>query len=382
MGSGSNYTSASTISPSGTTVVKREDAKEVELGEKVLDKFTNDSEVSKLVEKYKLEGFLSRPTETKLSNDMVSRQKVFLDTIRYCLDNSDKFGIEFDEGDFISKESKTVNYDHKKFIEETKNDKVESQKAAKVWLTNGRSLQSLNAVNARLGIDVKDVKNTAVLNFANYFVPGGGVIAGCTAQEESLCRVSTLYGKLATRTMKKEFYEKHMKLETNPKNIDEWKKIGIFNEVIYTTGVKQIKDDYGIGRVGEYVDGATFNVITSAAPDFREYDLDRADVSKYKEYMKDLWRMILATAYKNGDKNLVLGALGCGAFLNDPNLVAEAFYDVIIEEGPGGTKWAYCFDNIIMPVFTSNKSDQKITMLSNVFMMRSINRYQTYCRKS
>ena len=156
--------------------------------------------------------------------------------------------------------------------------------------------------------------------------------------------------------MVEQFYSKHTLFA---RNMDAWKKSGIFNEAIYTTGVKQIKDDYGIGRVGEYVDGSTFNVITAAAPDFRYSKLKKTDIPKYIDDMKDLWRMILSIAYKNGDKHLVLGALGCGAFENDPNLVAACFYDVINEEGPGGKKWAYCFENIIMPVFVANKNDKK-----------------------
>ena len=349
--------SAATLAPRGGYSVKYEQEKKYGLGKRILQKVKSDAELKKSVDEYKLNGFINEPTKTDLSDNMGSRRYVFFDTLHYCAQNRDKFGIEYDKEDFTSKGSKTVNYDHKKFMEESKNDKVENKKPAKIWLTNGRSLQSLNAVNAKLGIDPKDVKNTAVLNFANYFVPGGGVLQGCTAQEESLCRVSTLYGKLATKAMKKEFYGKHKII--SPKNMDEWKKSGVFNEAIYTTGVKQIKEDYGIGRIGEYVDGATFNVITAAAPDFREFALDKNDILKYKENMKDLWRMILATAYKNGDKNLVLGALGCGAFRNDPNLVAEAFYDVITEAGPGGNTWACCFDNIIIPLFTFNKRDQK-----------------------
>lgn len=312
--------------------------------------------VKKIIDRYKLDGFLAELSKTDIPNSMESRRKVFIDTIKYCIDNKDKFDVKLDEENFLSDNSKAINYDYKKFMESTKNDKIKNETPAKVWLTNGKSLQSLNAVNARLKIDPKDSKNVAVLNFANYYQPGGGVVQGCTAQEECLCRVTTLYPHLATKSMIKEFYSKHTLM---PSNIDEWKESGIFNEAIYTTGVKQIKEDYGVGRVGEYVDGSEFNVITAAAPDFREYDLNKKDILKYKKYMKDLWRMILSIAYKNGDKHLVLGALGCGAFKNDPNLVAESFYDVINEIGPGGNKWANCFENIIMPIFVANKSDKR-----------------------
>ena len=337
-------------------VAKQEEYEKTTLGAKILQKINSDDEIKKAVDKYQLDGFLKEPSETDMPNSMESRKRVFADTMEYCIDNKDKFGIKLDEKDFLSENSKAIKYDYKKFMEDTKNDKIENENPAKIWLTNGKSLQSLNAVNARLKIDPKDSKNVAVLNFANYYQPGGGVIQGCTAQEECLCRMTTLYPLLATKSMVEQFYSKHTLFA---RNMNEWKKSGIFNEAIYTTGVKQIKDDYGIGRVGEYVDGSTFNVITAAAPDFRDSKLKKSDIPKYIEDMKDLWRMILSIAYKNGDKHLVLGALGCGAFENDPNLVAECFYSVINETGPGGKKWAYCFENIIMPVFVANKNDKK-----------------------
>lgn len=341
-------------STSGGTVAVASKKKHESFGGKILSWFKG-APSGEVADGYLFNGFLGIPSETVLSNSMESRRQVFRDTIDYCIKNKDKLSVNFDDEDFISGASEVVCYNHGLFMRKCSGDKVKAT-PVKIWLTNGKSLQSLNAVNARLNIAPKDVKNTAVLNFANYYCPGGGVIQGCTAQEERLCRITSLYPHLATKSMKRDFYSKHT---IDPENISDWYRSGIANEAIYTKGIKQIKEDYNIGRVGEYIDGCKFNVITAAAPDFRIHCLSRREIPQYKELMKDLWRMILATAYEHGDKNLVLGALGCGAFKNDPKLVSEAFYDVLSEKGPGGMQWSYCFDNIILPIFTSNRSDQR-----------------------
>lgn len=324
-------------------------------GSKLLSWFRNNSK-NETNDDYMANGFLGKTSNTTLSNSMESRRKVFFDTIKYCMENRNDLSIKYDQEDFISDASEVVHYNHQNSMKRFSQDKVNNNTPAKIWLTNGKSLQSLNAVNNRLKINPKDVKNTAVLNFANYYCPGGGVLQGCTAQEECLCRITNLYPHLATKSMKRDFYSKHT---LDPTSIAQWRKSGIANEAIYTKNIKQIKEDFTIGRVGEYVDGCKFNVITAAAPDFRTHDLKNSEIPQYKELMKDLWRMIFSTAYEHGDKNLVLGALGCGAFKNDPKLVSETFYDVLTENGPGNKAWSYCFDNIILPIYTSNKSDQK-----------------------
>ena len=49
----------------------------------------------------------------------------------------------------------------------------------------------------------------AALNFASATNVGGGVTKGSKAQEESLCRCSTLYSVLSTDENHKSFYEYH-----------------------------------------------------------------------------------------------------------------------------------------------------------------------------
>ncbi|MBQ3265359.1 MAG: TIGR02452 family protein [Ruminococcus sp.] len=49
-------------------------------------------------------------------------------------------------------------------------------------------------------------KKIAVLNFASATNPGGGVVNGSSAQEECLCRCSTLYPTLTQKDMWNQYY--------------------------------------------------------------------------------------------------------------------------------------------------------------------------------
>lgn len=169
---------------------------------------------------------------------------------------------------------------------------------------------------------------TAVLNFASATTPGGGVRKGASAQEECLCRVSTLYPCLDSKEAWKEFYTPN-RASKNPLHSDA---------VIYTPGVIVIKDD-DLRLLPEWFD---VDVITCAAPNLREkpsngYNLSDGclGVSLPDDELKSLHvsraRAILSVAAWHGVESLVLGAFGCGAFRNPPEVVAAAYKEVLEE---------------------------------------------------
>merc|ERR1711964_40786 len=57
-----------------------------------------------------------------------------------------------------------------------------------------------------------------------------------------------------------------------------------------------------------------------------------------KDFKLNLYKRIRSIAYIAWDKgyeNIVLGALGCGAFAHDPRIISKVFYDVFVKEFRG-----------------------------------------------
>ncbi len=189
---------------------------------------------------------------------------------------------------------------------------------AQVTVTKNRSFEAA-ARYAR-------TQKTAVLNFASASNPGGGVTSGALAQEESLCRVSTLYPCLTDGKMRRLFYTPHRQ-EHNPLHNDD---------IIYTKDVVVIKDD----DYHNLDDPFAVDVITCAAPNLRSdpsnaynpFDGWRGEFVSYEQLLaihKQRGRKILSVAAANGVEALILGAFGCGAFRNDPAAVAAAYTNIL-----------------------------------------------------
>jgi uncharacterized protein (TIGR02452 family) len=168
----------------------------------------------------------------------------------------------------------------------------------------------------------------AVLNFASATNPGGGVTHGSFAQEECLCRCSTLYNNLILKEAADKFYLPH-RSGLSPLHNDD---------IIYTPGVVVFKsDDYK-----DYGTTKNVNIITCAAPNLREVPKNEfnsenttvpATISDddLLELHKQRGRKILSVAAANKNDFIVLGAFGCGAFRNDPKIVAEAYKQILPE---------------------------------------------------
>ena len=188
-----------------------------------------------------------------------------------------------------------------------------------------------------------------VLNFASSTNPGGGVTKGSTAQEERLCRCSNLYLTLYQEKCIREYYNINKKYMSN---------LGS-DAIIYSRNVYVFKDkDYNMLPVKDrfYVD-----VLTCAAPNLRENPRNQynTDASKEKLTLTDeeLYnihvkraRNILNVAIKNEDDYLILGAFGCGAFRNNPEIVAKAYKDVLQD-------YMYCFKVIDFAIIDGKYSN-------------------------
>jgi uncharacterized protein (TIGR02452 family) len=165
-----------------------------------------------------------------------------------------------------------------------------------------------------------------VLNFASGVQPGGGVRFGAVAQEEVLCLSSgLLYGLEGFPA----FYMKNREEDAPPE---------CYDLMIWSEGVPLIRN----GKL-ELVEPMTINVITYPAPNmYRRVYAGSGTFSE--ERMSDEWsrevfarrtRHVVRRAAKADTEVLVLGAWGCGAYANDPTMVAKAFRDAIVTQSGG-----------------------------------------------
>lgn len=188
-----------------------------------------------------------------------------------------------------------------------------------------------------------------VLNFASAKHPGGGVLKGAKAQEESICRISTLYSCLNTEFLKDNYYSYHIE-----------KKKEYSDRIIYIPNVLVFKsDDNDFCQILDEKNWYNIDIISCAAHNQEAFKLKD---EKLKEINYNKIKAIIECAVENNIDNLILGAFGCGAFANDPKLVSKTFKKILIDEN-----YYKYFGNVHFAIFTTLNEKKNLDEFSQTF---------------
>ncbi|OWZ84788.1 TIGR02452 family protein [Natranaerobius trueperi] len=151
--------------------------------------------------------------------------------------------------------------------------------------------------------------NPVCLNFASAINPGGGFLNGNSAQEESLCRVSSLYSSINS---KKEFYVANKAFSS-----------ALYTDyMIYSPEVPVFRDinDTLLDKpfYTSFITAPAVNakIVTTQEPE---------NINLIEIIMRSRISKIISLASFLGHDSIVLGAFGCGVFENDVNDVARYF---------------------------------------------------------
>ena len=177
-------------------------------------------------------------------------------------------------------------------------------KEGKVILSQKRTLEAA-AVYKR--------QHIAVLNFASAIRPGGGINKVSLTQEECLMRESTLFSCLNMPMCEIRFYDEHKDLDYK------------YNaDMIYTPDVTVFRTYDKLPKLMPKTDWLNVDMITMAAPNLEHYT--KSIKASLDNELINIFELrstrIMQSAVLHDVDVLILGAFGCGAFHNDPGIVA------------------------------------------------------------
>lgn len=205
-------------------------------------------------------------------------------------------------------------------------------------------VENIDSVSA--GMLYSNMGRTCILNMASEKKAGGGVESGEKAQEESLFRCSNLFSSVT-----QDFYPLEGDVALYTKN-------AVF--------VKDFHYNYIPWFKADVVTVASVNLNANARYDEETETWIEGLVPKPKDYyntMLDRIRLMCTLAADRKVDYLILGAWGCGVFKNDPNEVANMFYDVLVIE-----KYQHLFKQVIFAIINDENSvGDNYDIFSDVF---------------
>ncbi|KAL9654280.1 hypothetical protein ABK040_010311 [Willaertia magna] len=199
-----------------------------------------------------------------------------------------------------------------------------------VQIVNGDSIDVGLYIQQQLKRENLLNERVAVLNMANPNTAGGGYKAGCGAQEENLHRRTNLYQCLDNEVDK---------IDKNR----NWKYPIGHNTVVYNPNVIVFrgneKKGYPFFKSPKLMDFITAAAVKNTSKSTHKIDERNAVVIE----------LILKVAITKGVRNVVLGAVGCGAFKNNPELMAKVFKEKI-------EKYNKYFDRVYFAILEDHNS--------------------------
>jgi uncharacterized protein (TIGR02452 family) len=190
-----------------------------------------------------------------------------------------------------------------------------------------------------------------VLNMASASRPGGGVYNGAGAQEESLFRRSDYFRSLYQYA---DFAEQYADCGVVKSNSHKY-PLDTHYGAVYSPGVTVFKKKEAEGFA--LIDNPFHLDFIACAAQHLVYEDDFNE-----QLTRDKISLIYRIARKTGHRTMVLGALGCGAFHNPPEKVAQLFKTVLADKEFNG-----CFDRIVFAVLNDHNGAANYQTFKKVF---------------
>lgn len=194
--------------------------------------------------------------------------------------------------------------------------------------------------------DSLSVQSDLVLNFANAVHPGGGYLTGANAQEEALCRQSTLYASISSREAAEMYI---FNRESHSSTDSDYMLLSPCVEVFRDVDCNLLSKPY------------TTAVITAPAPDLHGRGAGVSETDLCILMTERIRNLLYAAAYY-GYRNITLGAWGCGAFGHNPYDMARHFRKVLI-----GEKMYEFFDSVTFAILDKTKKSNNYIAFEQVF---------------
>ena len=194
----------------------------------------------------------------------------------------------------------------------------------------------------------------AVLNMANAYVPGGGYIEGASAQEENIFRRTDCHFHITSKEYDrvKDRYTQEMTDLLSAKDGRVYLDTN-YPRVCVRAREERLKDDLGYAWLKKD-EIFPFYELRAAAQDLRGNE--KFDTNEARKRIAAQ----LDTLQTNNIRYAVLGAIGCGAFLNPPDKVAKIYKEEIL-------KRIEHFDLIVFAILANGYKSENYVVFSKVF---------------